>query len=386
MKPLGIYVHIPFCQRKCNYCDFCSASAGAATKSLYVDSLMHEIAFEHTRDYLSSYKIDSIFLGGGTPTCLSSKSLIALLEAILRTYNVSNDAEVTLECNPGTVDFDSLYELKIAGFNRISFGLQSANDNELNALGRIHGLKTFDITYNNARRAGFSNVNIDIMYGIPYQTLLSFGNTLEKVISYCPEHVSAYSLKIEPGTNFFENRSSLILPDEEIEYNMYMSAISLLKKSGYRHYEISNYAKPGKESHHNLKYWNCDDYVGFGISSHSCIGNDRYEIISSIEKYISYFQNGFEPNYGYALKEESLNDEEFAEEYIMMRLRLADGLSIPAFNKRFNLDFDKKYMSRVIPYIKSGHIIYDASYGNIRLTDEGMYVSNYILTDLLNLE
>ena len=377
---LGIYVHIPFCVRKCFYCDFCSSAASAQTQELYVSALVKDI--ESSSYVFNDRVIDSIFLGGGTPSCLPARELGKILKTIFNNYSVSDDAEITLECNPATADEESLLRLSELGFNRLSIGLQSAHDNELRALGRIHDFSDFDKTFNDARKAGFKNINLDLMYGIPFQTEDSFGKTLEVAASYSPEHISAYALKIEPGTKFYETKNDLILPDEDGEYNMYKSAVRTLKEMGYEHYEISNYAKPTKESRHNIKYWNCDDYAGFGVSAHSCLGRNRYAVVSNVNEYINSITNDTEKKH--FSETESLSEKDFSEEYIMLRLRLKNGLSMSEYKNKFGHDIDKKYIERMDPFIKSGHIIYgDECYA---LSDDGMYVSNYILSEILDLE
>lgn len=377
---LGIYVHIPFCVRKCFYCDFCSSAASAQTQELYVSALVKDI--ESSSYVFNDRVIDSIFLGGGTPSCLPARELGKILKTIFNNYSVSNDAEITLECNPATADEESLLRLSDFGFNRLSIGLQSAHNNELRALGRIHDFSDFDKTFNDARKAGFKNINLDLMYGIPLQTEYSFGKTLEIVSSYSPEHISAYALKIEPGTKFHKTKSDLILPDEESEYNMYKSAVLTLKEMGYRHYEISNYAKPAMESRHNIKYWNCDDYVGFGISAHSCLGRNRYAVVSNVNEYIDVITNNTEKKH--FTETESLSEKDFSEEYIMLRLRLKNGLSLSEYKNKFGHDIEKKYIERMVPFIKSGHIIFDDEC--YAFSDDGMYVSNYILSEILDLE
>ena len=220
------------------------------------------------------------------------------------------------------------------------------------------------------------------MYGIPLQTEGSFRKTLETVISYSPEHISAYALKIEPGTVFYKNKSSLILPDEDSEYNMYKSAIMTLAENGYGHYEISNYAKKGYESRHNLKYWNCDDYVGFGVSAHSCIGRDRYAVISDTKEYTDCIlsQN---PN-DYFVLTEALSVEDFSEEYIMMRMRLGEGLSLSDYKEKFSFELPEKYIARLKPFLSSGHILFNN--GAYCFSSDGMYLSNYILSEILDLQ
>ena len=379
-KPLGIYVHIPFCVQKCHYCDFCSASASEDVKERYASALIKNI--ESVSRHFADCEVDSIFFGGGTPTCLNPQTLSNLLCSIKNNYSVSKDAEISLECNPATANFDDFRSLIDSGFNRLSMGVQSVHENELRALGRIHSFEEFDKTYADARRAGFNNINLDLMYGIPLQSKESFKKTLETVVSYNPEHISAYALKIEPGTTFFKNKENLLLPDEDSEYNMYKLAVNTLKSNGYEHYEISNYAKNEYRSRHNLKYWNADDYVGFGVSAHSCINRNRYAVTNNTNKYCNIILSGLSESYYF--ETEALSEKDFAEEYIMMRLRLSDGLSPIEYKQKFSTQIPDKYIERMVPFIKSGHIIY--SNECYSLSDDGMYVSNYILSDILDLE
>lgn len=379
-KPLGIYVHIPFCVQKCHYCDFCSAAASEDVKNRYAEALIKNI--ESVSSNFTDYEVDSIFFGGGTPTCLPAKVLSDILLSIKNNYSISENTEISLECNPATANYDDFKLLIASGFNRLSMGVQSAHDEELKALGRIHSFADFEKTYSEARLAGFNNINLDLMYGIPLQTEDSFKKTLESIISYSPEHISAYVLKIEPGTLFFKNKDKLLLPDEDSEYNMYQLAVSTLKENGYGHYEISNYAKDGYRSRHNLKYWNADDYIGFGVSAHSCVNRNRYAVINGTRKYSDIILS--ELNEPYYFETEALSEAEFAEEYIMMRLRLSDGLSVKEYEEKFSSSLPEKYIERMVPFIKSGHIIY--SNERYSLSDDGMYVSNYILSDILDLE
>lgn len=379
-RSLGVYVHVPFCVQKCKYCDFCSfANLDDKIKSEYKKALISDINL--SAEHLQNYTVDSIFFGGGTPTCLSAGSLCEILNSVFERYNVSNDAEITLECNPATASKNDFSALVSCGFNRLSMGLQSVHNEELSELGRIHSFEDFKRTYTDAREAGFDNINLDLMYGIPLQTEASFAKTLDTLLSFAPEHISAYALKIEPGTEFYRRRNELILPDEDAEYNMYKLVDAALTDAGYEHYEISNYALIGKKSKHNLKYWSCDEYVGFGVASHSLIENTRYSVTSSIKKYISRF-NGTDTLPHFEIEEE-LSADALAEEYIMMRLRLSDGLSEEEYNKKFQSRLDPKYIERMYPFIKSGHIITEN--GIYRLTADGMYVSNYILSEILDL-
>ena len=378
---LGIYVHVPFCVQKCRYCDFCSfADLNDDVKAEYKKALITDI--RSAAEYFGHHTVDSIFFGGGTPTCLFADDLGKILDAILDGYNVSNEAEITLECNPATANKDDFAALVSKGFNRLNMGLQSVHERELSELGRIHSFEDFKRTYADARAAGFENINLDLMYGIPFQTEGSFAETLDTVISFAPEHISAYALKIEPGTEFYRRCEELVLPDEDAEYNMYKLADVKLSEAGYEHYEISNYAKTGRKSKHNLKYWSCDEYAGFGVAAHSLIENTRYSTTSSIKKYLAHF-NGADPATHYKI-EEKLSAEALAEEYIMMRLRLSDGLSPDTYNKKYQTELDRKYIERMYPFIKSGHIKNEN--GIYCLTADGMYVSNYILSEILDLD
>lgn len=379
-RTLGIYVHIPFCVQKCKYCDFCSSAGfSEATKSEYCQALIKDIK-DNAKSF-SEYLVDSVFFGGGTPTCLSPDALGVILEVIYSSYNVSLDAEITLECNPATAEKRDFEKLLKYGFNRLSIGLQSVHDDELNALGRIHSFDEFEKTYRDAREAGFKNVNLDLMYGIPLQSLSSFESTLQKVIDLSPEHISAYALKVEQGTEFYRKRNELLLPDEDTEYEMYSLADRMLSRSGYKHYEISNYAKSGKESRHNLKYWSLDDYVGFGVAAHSLIEGVRYAVTDSVKEYVSSV-NGERDAYHFQIEEE-LSHKAAVEEYIMMRLRLADGLAPTDFKTKFGVLLDEKYIERIERFVKSGHVeVKDGAYA---FNKDGMYVSNYILSEILDL-
>ena len=377
---LGIYIHIPFCVQKCHYCDFCSSPAGEDVKKRYVSALTKNI--ESVSEHFLDKIVDSIFFGGGTPTCLPPEDLIRILSAVRNNYKVADDAEISLECNPATADLSDFKLLTQYGFNRLSMGLQSAHNEELKALGRIHTFEDFEKTYFDAREAGFLNINLDLMYGIPFQTEESFYETLENVIAHSPEHISAYALKIEPGTLFFKNKALLSLPDEDGEYNMYRIAVDTLAKNGYGHYEISNYAKEGFKSQHNLKYWNCDDYIGFGVSAHSCVGRDRYAATTSIKQYTDCILNNVSNDY--FNKTEALSIEEFSEEYIMMRMRLGDGLSLSDYKRKFSFELPSKYKERMIPFLNSGHIIYNSD--AYKFSTDGMYLSNYILSEILDLQ
>ena len=399
-KSLGLYIHIPFCQAKCAYCDFYSMS-GATEENMqrYVDSLL--LQMEDYSKAAKIYNVDTVFIGGGTPTALSVKCLSEVIDGIYRWFGVSKNAEFTLEANPATVSVSSLSKYRRAGVNRLSLGLQSANDDELTALSRIHSKADFEASYYAARKAKFENINVDIMYGIPMQTAESFTRTLDYLTSLWPEHISMYGLKIEDGTPFALRRDSLILPDEDTEADMYFDAIRYLEAKGYRHYEISNFARPGFECRHNLKYWNCDEYLGLGCAAHSYFANTRFSLKRNMGLYIDAMEadiahGGMLTDDGTSISHEqfraaelvdemyTIAPEERVGEYIMLRLRLADGISSAAFTQRFGLNFDAIYGRRLGIYIDNGFMTYDGD--RYALTPKGMFVSNYILSNILDFD
>ncbi len=377
-EKLGIYVHIPFCKSKCGYCDFCSHAPAKGEIARYLNALML-----HMQDFsgaAAAYSVDTVFIGGGTPTLLTKKQMKALIECIRASFKLEKDAEFTVEANPGTVDKGYLRALRAMGVNRISFGLQSASDLELRALGRIHTRDEFAESFRAARAAGFRNINVDLMYGIPHQTAESFQETLRYVRTLDPEHISVYGLKIEEGTPFFAQRDILPLPDEETEYTMYRKAHSVLEAAGYKHYEISNYARPGFASRHNLRYWQDEKYLGFGVAAHSYFKNQRYAYTEDIEAYIREMEN---PKNMSAILSECTDIDVFTQEteYVMLRMRLFEGLSIYAYNRIFGKDFLKTYGEKLRRYVEGGFVKLDSV--RCAFTVKGMYVSNYILSDIL---
>lgn len=367
---IGLYVHIPFCVRKCNYCDFCSfANIDTETRAKYVDSLCREIKGYHGK----SIRINSLFFGGGTPTLLSVEEFKKIVDAIRVTFVLSDDLEFSMEANPGTVVHEKLLEFVKFGVNRFSIGLQSIHENELKILGRIHTFDDFLKTYNNMRRLGIANINVDLMYGLPEQNTDSFNETLKTVTSLLPEHISVYGLILEDGTPFFRMKDSLILPSEDEECNMYFSASEHLKAKGYSHYEISNYSKPGYESRHNLKYWKNKEYIGVGVSAYSYFNGRRYGNTDDMSKYI---EGTDIISYDEPI---DLNTEKY--EYVMLALRLQEGFSLNEYKNKFSEDFLIGREETVSKLIKGGYI--SLSDGRISLTESGFYISNYILTELL---
>lgn len=379
-KTLGLYVHFPFCLNKCPYCDFYS-NTDRTNIDRYIDALL--VQMENYSNSASKYEVDTIFFGGGTPTALTTKQLLKVIRGIHDNFNIRRDAEFTIEANPATVKTSSLRKLRRAGVNRLSIGLQSANENELKALGRIHTFDDFIKSFKSARKAGFDNISVDLMYGIPHQTEETFRNSLKQVLSLEPEHISLYSLKIEEGTPFHENKDSLPLPDEDSECAMYFGAINYLSERGYQQYEISNFSKAGKACVHNLRYWNCDEYIGFGPGAHSYFGNRRFAYRRSTNDYISYMEA---PDIANDILSENyeIKPKERLGEYVMLRMRLSEGVDTEFFAASFGHDFEKMFGKYLSLYSKNGFM--EKKGRCWRFTPKGMFVSSYILSAMLDFD
>ncbi len=399
-KKLGLYVHIPFCQSKCAYCDFYSlAGCEESDMRRYTDALL--LQMEDYAKAADAYAVDTVFIGGGTPTVLPVKCMSEILDGIHRHFHVARDAEFTMEANPATISFATLKSYRKAGVNRLSMGLQSSSASELRALSRIHSRSDFEASYAAARKAGFDNINADVMFGIPMQTAESFSRTLDYVTSLSPEHISVYDLKIEENTPFGRAADTLILPDEDTEVEMYLDCVQHLETKGYRHYEISNFARPGFECRHNLKYWNCEEYLGLGCAAHSYFGGRRFSFKRDLPLYMDTMEADMTgcgaisdedvsvtPEY---LRSSGILDEcyeirpnERVGEYVMLRLRLADGISCTDFERRFGLNFGALYGRRLSLYIDNGFMTFDGE--RYAFTPKGMFVSNAILSALLDFD
>ena len=373
MKKLGLYIHIPFCRSKCLYCDFCSFPRQDEEKMTeYAQALFRDLRAHAPacRDYL----VDTVFLGGGTPTTFPAYLLKELMGEIYKYYNVSPNAEITAECNPVTGERELFARMRAAGINRLSIGLQSAHEKELKALGRLHTFDTFAACFADARAAGFDNISVDVMSGIPHQTPESRRETLQKVLALSPEHISSYDLIIEAGTPFARKRATLSLPDEEAARRMYLEGIAFLAENCYAQYEISNFARPGYESRHNLKYWNCDEYLGFGVAAYSDFGGARFGNSRDIEAYIA----------GRDITEEKsvLDKEERINEYIMLRFRLCDGVNTAVFEERFGVSFEENWGKKLAPFVTEGLVRKEGE--KYFFSQEGMLVSNTILSETLD--
>ena len=370
--PLELYVHIPFCIRKCQYCDFLSGASDPETRARYVDALCAEIRAVSQRE---SYEIVSVFIGGGTPSVLDGESLCRIMEEIRKSFFLAQDAEITMEANPGTVSLEQLKLCHSAGINRLSLGLQSTVKEELKTLGRIHTYGEFLQSYRWAREAGFSNINVDLMFAIPGQTCESWKHNLETVAELSPEHISAYSLIIEEGTPFAEKK--LILPTEDEEYQMYEDTAEILEKYGLHQYEISNYARDGFECRHNKGYWQRTEYLGIGLGAASLFQGTRFNNTRELEWYLA---RSAEPD---LIREDvtklTRNDE--IEEFMFLGLRMTDGISEKQFERNFGCRMEDIYDSVLTKYKEMGLLEHKGEFW--RFTRRGIHVSNHVLADFL---
>lgn len=380
-KNLGLYIHIPFCKQKCNYCDFYSLGHCESKIPQYIDALCTHIKRES--HLYKDYQIETIFLGGGTPSLVSAQDFDKLVKTVKNCFIVSKDAEFSIEANPGTLTKDKLNCYLKNGVNRLSIGLQSTNNSQLSTLGRIHNFDEFLNTYNMARDCGFKNINIDIMYGLPNQKLCDLEKTLREVCDISPEHISAYCLKIEEKTPFYKMRNSLNLPSEDEEYEMYMYLCNELEKRGYEQYEISNFSKNTFRCVHNLKYWLSEEYIGFGPSAHSFFNGKRYFYESNIDNYIKSLNSRESVD---NLPEKYFEEETdltvcSMDEYVMLKMRLKDGVNEREFEEKFGVPFISEY-PKISNYLKEDYVVYkDGAYS---FTSKGFFVSNYILSNILN--
>ena len=373
MKKVALYIHIPFCKQKCLYCDFPSYSHKEELMEEYVEALSKEL-LENTKEY----KIESLFIGGGTPSYLSNENLKFLLDTINKLDFVEN-AEKTMECNPGTVNKEKLEIIFNGGINRISFGLQSTNNEILKKIGRIHTYEEFKENYILARKSGFQNINIDMMFGLPNQSLNIWLESLKEVVELNPEHISSYSLIIEEGTPFYSlyDKDLLDLPSEEEERAMYEKGRDFLESKGYNQYEISNYAKDNKECFHNKIYWQCKEYIGVGVSSSSYIDGKRIKNIDNIKKYIKNI------NENNSIIDEELENTEKdeIEEFMFMGLRMIKGIEEKEFENRFGKKVDELYKEIIEKHIKNGLLI--RKDGRIFLSKKGIELSNIVMSDTI---
>ena len=424
MKSISIYIHIPFCVKKCQYCDFLSAPADSRAQKVYLRALKQEIREQAAR--YREYEVQTVFIGGGTPTAVPCEKLCEVLKTVFTCYRVNPQAEISMEANPGTVTKEALLSYRKAGINRLSIGLQSADDGELKLLGRIHTYRDFLQTYRWAQEAGFTNINLDIMSALPGQSVENYKKSLETVLSLRPQHISAYSLIVEEGTPFYEKygqeseklqatgEKQPDLPSEEEEREMYALTEKLLAAAGYHRYEISNYALPGRECRHNLVYWKRGNYVGFGLGAASMVENVRFENTRKMQEYLAEYagvpdaepvsadaaqgdEQELSNEQEFSLREDThsenaqefsirenvhpLSQQEQMEETMFLGLRLTEGVSKAEFHRQFGVSMEQIYGEVIRENIAQGLLIDEAGY--LRLTREGMDLSNYVMAQFL---
>lgn len=378
---MELYVHIPFCVKKCNYCDFLSMPADDTVKKQYVQALKNEIGY-----YAESLpeKLETIYFGGGTPSVLMPEQLTELLDLIRSKFDVCPDAEITIEINPATMEYKGLHKLRKAGFNRLSIGLQSVQNDKLLLLGRIHTYEQFLHIYSDARKAGFQNINIDCMSALPGQFLEEYTEGLHNIISLNPEHISSYSLILEENTPFYEQYANHkeLLPDEETDRAMYHETKRILQAAGYYRYEISNYAKAGFESKHNSGYWERVPYLGVGLGASSFIRGYRTRNIGDLKQYISLWTLTKEPVnedlYQQYDEIEQLSKEDAMAEYFFLGLRMTRGVSIQQFETQFGCSAFERFSKELQELEKEKLILVDRNQDRIALTEFGMDVSNWV--------
>lgn len=386
IKELSIYIHIPFCVRKCLYCDFLSFPENEQ-KENYVNQLIKEIK-EQSILY-KNHRVISVFIGGGTPSILAAGQISMIMEAVYAHYQVSDSAELSIEMNPGTVTQAKLREYITCGINRISIGLQSANDEELVRIGRIHDYETFLETYHMARAAGFRNINIDLMSALPDQSMESYQHTLERVVALEPEHISAYSLILEEGTPLYEHQDSYTFPSEDEDREMYLWTGRYLAEHGYHRYEISNYAREGYECRHNKVYWQRGDYVGFGLGAASMVEDCRWSNPSEWEEYAAYVRQtpaqkpdrSVESAKSVRPKQQKLSVPEQMEEFMFLGLRMMCGIEKEAFGRKFGQQIEEVYGSVLQNLEKQGLLAQDQN--RVWLTERGIDISNYVMVQFL---
>lgn len=373
---MELYLHMPFCVRKCAYCDFLSFPTDQETQNLYTRRLREDI--DAMGKKYGDIPVDTIFIGGGTPSVPDSALIVGIMEHVRKAFHVAEDAEISMEANPGTVTREKLTDYRQAGINRLSFGLQSANDRELKLLGRIHTWTEFLESFHLARECGFTNINIDLMSALPGQTRESWKDTLKRVTDLNPEHISAYSLIIEDGTPFGEKYGSeegrKLLPDEDSEREMYHETKRFLRDCGYERYEISNYAKPGRACRHNIGYWTGVPYLGLGLGASSYMDGCRFAVNSDMKQYL-------EEKPGMFTDVEKLTKKDMEEEFFYVGLRMTAGVSLPEFERRFGVSAKDVYPGLMEMFVEEKAAVFQGD--RFVLTDYGLDVSNYIMAQFL---
>ena len=374
--PLGIYVHVPFCRSKCQYCDFYSLTC-KDDKSIetYIRAICDHI--KESGPLTPGYKVDTIYFGGGTPSFLGADALATILTTIRRVFDVDPNAEITLEANPDSLSDQLLRRVRAEGFNRISLGVQTDDDELLKKLGRPHDYAQVVGAVQRIRKAGFKNLSLDLMYGLPGQTLLNWKDTLERVVTLNPDHISCYALKVEENTPLYACKDILNIADDDVQAEMYLAGVEILRSHGFRQYEISNFARKGLYSRHNMKYWTGGEYLGFGPAASSDFGGRRFTIIRDLQGYVNGIKTG-----GAILDEvDEVPLRERAGEYLMLRLRTISGINRYEYERKFLLPFDE--IEAALERSRSMGYAMRSEEGRWRLTPRGYLISNDIITDLL---
>ena len=381
-KQIGLYIHIPFCKQKCSYCDFCSYANKESYIKRYIQCVLKEIIevgnnnkidFENGKDDL--FLVKTIYIGGGTPSLIDSKYIVQIMEDIKLNFEIDEKAEITIEVNPGTATLEKLEDYNKVGINRLSIGLQSTHEHLLKEIGRIHTYLDFLDTYRFAREAGFKNINVDLMIGLPNQTLVELKDSIEEIVSMEPEHISVYSLILEENTPLFKKvEKGLELPNEELERQMYWNVKQILEANGYNHYEISNFAKKSYESKHNLDCWSQKEYIGFGVAAHSYTNGIRYSNIENLEQYIKNYEvDKTEENLIFHEKQDM---EAMQKEYMLLGLRKIGGVSIQDFKIKFVANPVFLYHDKLEKLVKEELVEIDGD--QIRLTNKGLDLANIV--------
>ena len=373
---LGLYIHVPFCRSKCQYCDFYSL---ACKDNKLMDGYMDAVC-AHIREagaLAPNYKVDTIYFGGGTPSYFGADGMATIMTTIRRHFDVDPAAEITFECNPDSVSDRLLHRLRAEGFNRVSLGIQTDDDELLKKLGRPHTYAQAVAAYQRIRKAGFRNVSVDLMYGLPGQTLHAWQETLDNVIKLLPEHISCYGLKVEEGTPLYEYKDAANLPDDDLQADMYLTAVEYLRSRGYRQYEISNFCRKGLYSRHNMKYWTGGEYLGFGPSASSDFAGKRFVLARDLQTYIQGIRDG-----GEVMEDvQEIPLRERAGEYLMLRLRTAQGIAADEYERLFLLPFEP--LQKVLAQHRAFGYTGINEEGRWHLTPKGYLLSNTIISDLL---
>jgi len=386
-KQLGLYIHFPFCVQKCHYCDFLSFPYSKNTAKAYLDCLYKEI--QSTASLYSEFDVATTFIGGGTPSIMALNDLQRLMEAVKGSFNIKNTDEITLEANPGTLSMAKLEEARKSGINRLSIGLQSCDDAELQLLGRIHTYEQFCEQFEYARAAGFDNINIDVMSALPRQTLSDYEATLDGILDLEPEHISAYSLIIEEGTPFFDkygDRLGKDMPSEACERQMYHLTHRKLSGNGYNRYEISNYAKPGFKCGHNIGYWKRRDYLGLGLGAHSMVDNIRFSVPVKLDEYLDFWKRpkrALDLDTIYYQDVDRLTVPTQIEEYMFLGFRLTEGIVREEFYQTFGVPLDDVYGEVISKHIRQNLIVESKNKQRLFLSSRGIDISNYVLADYI---